>query len=42
MLGMCLICDSCDLLIDFKVDEQYHQHFKNIIDKALARRNNLT
>lgn len=35
------MCECCDLLIDFKVDEQYHKCFKDIMDKALARRNSL-
>ena len=39
---MSYICDGCDLLIDFKVDEQYQELFKHIINKVSARRNILS
>ena len=36
------MCGDCYSLIDFKVDEQYHQRFKDIIDGVSARRDSLS
>lgn len=35
------MCGECYSLIDFKVDEQYHQSFKDVINEVLERRDSL-
>jgi len=38
---MSYICGGCYSLVNFKVDEQYYNKFKDIIDEVLAQRDNL-